>query len=431
MTAAETEASMTSGKERLRALAKAIGEARAAGVDAAKLIAEHKQLHDTLKEQGGWQKRSEPPLTELKVITDLGDFSASANAYFDLWSRSTAQSPFLCPDWLLPWLQSFGKAYDLHLVVVHQGPKWLAAAPLMIGEERGVLGMERVVRFVGTGPGLRGNYFTFLLDPSAIGLASPLLSDYLNSLIKGGRALRLEHISPFADGELCLRLLLQQPVRDLHLATEHLCIHGALPQSYGEFVRSVHSSSRRRFLRVYEDWIEPSGERVDYLECTDEAQVPEFLGALGCLNIQRRRQKRQSSTWGDPVNQTCRVAAAVEFLRHGMLRLEILRHRSEPVAALIGLVCKGTYFCYNMGFSQDFAHHHPGHMLLARRIRLSIEEGLKEFDFLVGDADYKRQYFRTALPELSLSVFPPGSRSNLADATRILFRNLKAHRSRH
>lgn len=405
-------------QEALHALSRAIACAKAEGRNPSELIAQHKALRQQALPEGSAAPR--PPgaaAPQLHVLTDLA--AVPAGPYDELMQASGTASPFLALDWLQPWYQSFGAGYEAHVLIVEKSGQWLAALPLMIGCEKRHGLSRRTARFIGTGPGLRGNYFALVQREPGSAAVRTLLGAHLQALLDD-TTLLLENLSPYQDGLETLALVCGDPGLEASLATQRPCLHGALPSSFEEFIASVPTATRRNCLRRGDEALRQQGE-VEYRLCERPGQVGGFLEWLARFNISRREREGTSSTWADPRNMACRQQVCERALAHETLRLETLCLDGAPVAALMGFTCKGKYFCYNMGFEQSLARFQPGHLLLAHRIRECIEEGLTGFDFLVGEAPYKRQYFSHALPELAVTVLPSrGAQHCMHGAVQIL-----------
>lgn len=408
-------------KVRLKQLSLAIAEVRAQGKDASDLIAQHQALRQQQTGGNAPSRSVEPPVAKLEVLTRLSELPAAE--YEELLREAGTVSPFMTLDWLEPWYAAFGADYDLHLAVVRQGDRLLAALPLMTGLERYHGLRRRVARFLGTGTGLRGNYFSMPLRPGATAEAFDVLSLHTEDLNQTSTIV-FENLSPFDDGVATLRLLCCQPRRCLSITTQGGCVHGPLPGSFEEFIASVPAATRRTSLRHGDVLLRQQGN-VEYRLCRGPDQIPDFLDRLARLSIERRAREGQQSTWALKANMQARQQICERFLARDRLRLELLVYNNQPIAALIGFVYNNIYFCYNMAIDQQFSDFQPGHLLLAWRIRQSIGEGLTGFNFLVGDAEYKRQYFRQVLPELTATVLPSHGMQHCLEGAYQFLRGLR------
>jgi CelD/BcsL family acetyltransferase involved in cellulose biosynthesis len=85
------------------------------------------------------------------------------------------------------------------------------------------------------------------------------------------------------------------------------------------------------------------------------------------------------------------------FFRHisrhlqnsGWLSLRTLVHEGRPQAAVLGFVYRGKLLLYNSGYDPAPNALSPGFVLMTEEVRLALEEGLSEVDFLRGDEKYK------------------------------------------
>lgn len=412
-----------------RELSMQIKQAREQGLDATDLIARHKEVMEQRRHILQHEKHQAIPAEPaLRIVSTLGEFQQMESRWQDLLDDSNAISPFLTQDWLGPWIESFGGDWELHIAVVEEGDRLVAAAPLMVGEECKHCCRRRVVRFVGTGPGLRGNYFSLIWREGASREVQQLLLGHLERLREAGYVLQLEHLSPYKAGRETLSALLSAPRRELLLQTEFSCLHVGLPSSFSEFITLVPSSSRRNRLRRGDAPLRDVCDEVRYEHCEDVGELDRFLETLALFNIQRRRAMGHVSTWEDRHNMTCRRRIFENMLQRGMLHFDLLHCDARPIAALAGFEYRNAYFCYNMGFDNGLAHYQPGHVLLRQRLKASIEAGLTHFDFLVGDAEYKRQYCVDALPEVCVTLLPRQRRVHLMYALRRLAVAVKGKR---
>jgi CelD/BcsL family acetyltransferase involved in cellulose biosynthesis len=104
-------------------------------------------------------------------------------------------------------------------------------------------------------------------------------------------------------------------------------------------------------------------------------------------------------------------AVLPRLLEEGALELAWLVARGEPVAAQYNLVWADKVYFYQCGRRPDLpAGVRPGTVLLSELIRGAIEAGRREFDFLNGDAPYKRQFAAAARPVVGVRAARPGWR---------------------
>jgi len=69
--------------------------------------------------------------------------------------------------------------------------------------------------------------------------------------------------------------------------------------------------------------------------------------------------------------------------------VDLLTVAGSPVAAAFGFVDTDALYLYNSAYDEHTSDASPGIVLLVLMIERSIDEGLKRFDFLKGDEQYK------------------------------------------
>ena len=80
------------------------------------------------------------------------------------------------------------------------------------------------------------------------------------------------------------------------------------------------------------------------------------------------------------------------LLPTGWLDVAILEMDGQPASAYFSYNYEGRLYLYNSGYDPRFASYSAGVALLAYRIHKAILQGLRYFDFLRGDEDYKYDF---------------------------------------
>lgn len=147
--------------------------------------------------------------------------------------------------------------------------------------------------------------------------------------------------------------------------------------------RNTRQEIRRRPRRLQ--------ERHDVrLRLADPGSLSADLEALFALHAARWRSGESHAF------TTARRAFHRRFaplaLERGWLRLWTLELDGRPAAAWYGLRSGTTEWYYQSGRDPAFDPEGVGIVLLAHTIRAAIEDGMREYRFLVGDEPYKQRY---------------------------------------
>ena len=163
-----------------------------------------------------------------------------------------------------------------------------------------------------------------------------------------------------------------------------------LPSSEDGYLRQVSRNTRaqlRRSDRAYEAW-----GPIAAMRAADAKEALTWLEAMLDLHLR---------TWATRGTATAfTLAPAQAFVRtlvqEGMPRgeVEVVRVAAgdRPVGYLLNLRSDTSVSSYQSGFDYDGAPEHgkPGYTCHLAAIRAAIAAGMEEYDFLAGDARYKR-----------------------------------------
>ena len=299
-------------------------------------------------------------LSELKTIyTEVGDGLD--------WT-----SPFVTPPWLEAWYQSFAQNEELLVLQISAERKVLGIAPLMVE--------GRVARLIGS-PDLcdhgdlipaRGQEDRFCRE----------MLEYLR--YEGIRQVVFPQVRP---DSTVYRYLLpvarslgwHQSVRQRNSTMEM-----ALPAGWEGYLQKLDGKQRheaRRKLRRLQEAgtielrVESVGENV-------QAVMDVFLD----LFRSSRADKRKFMT-RDRERFFRRLAEGLS--QYGMLSLLVVTLDEKVLAVLFCATVDKTLYLYNNGFDPRFKDLSPGMVSKLLSIKMSIESGLKTYDFLSGTEKYK------------------------------------------
>ena len=151
----------------------------------------------------------------------------------------------------------------------------------------------------------------------------------------------------------------------------------------GGSLEVVHLQNGRFILPHLEEFFEQHVNRW--------AKTP--YSSLFCDIAQRRFYKRLTSVAADT----------------GWLRFTKVNWKGRPIAFHFGFCYKGSYMWYKPSFAIDLARRSPGEVLLRQLLLAAIEEGVKTFDFGLGDEAFKSRFATHVNKVNTYSLYPPTS----------------------
>jgi CelD/BcsL family acetyltransferase involved in cellulose biosynthesis len=317
------------------------------------------------------------------LISDQEGFLKLESEYRDLYSRSSATSPFLSWEWISTWWEVFGEN-NLFLAVFtfREGTRLVGCAPL-------------VIRHMARLPFLRR------LEPMGIGR-----SDYMDFLFEDGVG--------ESGTEAFLEFLRQQrfwDVLDLHQLPEtspvavyfrsnqnathcktrrhDICPQAVLPQTWEEYTRSL-SKKHRGNITYYRKIIERDFDCS--LTTISEDDLARSLDDLIRLHQLRWKKLHMPGAFYSSKVRRFHHLVAPKLLKANLLKLYRLELNGQAAALLYCLSSPTTSHYYIGGFDPAFSKYSVGTVLIAHAIEDSIRDGKHMFDFLRGTEPYKYRW---------------------------------------
>lgn len=319
------------------------------------------------------------PLTveELRGPDDLARLQPEWSA---LWARCPTATPFLSPEWLLPWWRHVGEG-QLWALAFRSGGALVGLAPLYVYQRPASSTRELFLLGIGT-----TDYLDVLFEPAHEAACLEALTAHLaastsrwdvcdfQQLRPGSPLLRLPAPSGWADRvtphEACPVLPIPPGTRDLEQCVPRRMLHN---------------------LCYYQRRAERRG-RVRYERATQE-NLDELFDALLRLHQARWSTRGEPGVLADPRVQQAHREALLGLLELGALRLYALRLDDRIVASFYGFADPGRpgkrVYYYLGGFDPELEGLSLGTLLIGHALREAVREGAAVFDFLRGSEGYK------------------------------------------
>ncbi len=306
------------------------------------------------------------------------------------WRRLQAEATWPTfqhdPEHVAAWLRHLGCGFTPLLLVAREGADVAGIVPLMYvdGRRRSLL-PYRSVRFLAD---LHADYAAVLAPPERAG---DVLSAALTWLFEDGWRWEALVLDNLAGGEPAGALRAWLDGRGVDYArAEGRYYHVDLARPWDQvmadtsrrFVRKNINLARNRLARA-------GGYEVEASTSWDPRRV---LAEAAPIHAARQLEMGRASLLADPRGR----AFLDEVIRHhtprGRFRAYWLRHRGRAIAYMLGFEDRGTYHAWNMAFDPEAAHFYPSRLLIHEILRDCHARGVKEFDFMRGEADYKSKW---------------------------------------
>lgn len=101
------------------------------------------------------------------------------------------------------------------------------------------------------------------------------------------------------------------------------------------------------------------------------------------------------------------------FARQGALRIMLLEIDGRPAAFWLGLIYRGTFYSESTGYLPELHTHEAGTQMFLRLVDELVKEGVRRFDFGLGDAHYKQRFGDRSWRETSMRSFAGTARGRM------------------
>jgi CelD/BcsL family acetyltransferase involved in cellulose biosynthesis len=360
----------------------------------------------------------------VALLEDGLDLEACQNEWEQLLDRSATNGPMLSHFWMLAWWRTFGSTdgRKLRLWTFRDRDRLVGVVPMALRCHRhfGIVPMPRL-ELLANGEREHDEIMSEYLAPIvAAGYEHAVAEAFVRQLAANSSDWQ-EVVMTELDGSslsvAALQPALQRQKWPWQQTLRSQCRYVELPDSWETYLSLLKSSSRRfvnKSLREFEAWAGDS-YRVERVATADD--LGRGLAILIRLHQQRWRKSGKPGAFSSRLFLQFHEQVMPKLLERKALDLCWLSVRGEPVAANYNIIWRNRVYYYQGGRSLDVPKGiRPAVVLHLLAIKQAIEEAREEYDFLGGDAPYKRKLAPSTRPLVGVRITQPC----LAEAARIL-----------
>jgi len=321
------------------------------------------------------------------ILVRETDFPEIRDGWLELERDGHLPTVFQTYDWMETWWKHLGFRGRKLILAAYDGEELIGIAPLYISKlvVKGVP-LFNVARLIGAG---ESDYQAFILRTGKEELALRALLEHLRRYkwdIFWFSDVHPETATNHLIADL-LRTARYHCVQQRHTP----CPYISLPGTIDEYKQTLSRNSRRNLTKVCN-----RVERLEGMKYVKIAEVKHLDGAMdNFFNLHQNRWVRegQKGALAEEKVRNFHLEAAARLFRYLDLRQLILKDR--VIATTYSYDFNTKRGVYLPGMDMDFEHYSLGSVMMEFGIRDAIERGLREFDFMRGDEEYKFHFTKT------------------------------------
>jgi CelD/BcsL family acetyltransferase involved in cellulose biosynthesis len=294
--------------------------------------------------------------------------------------------PFLSWEWLSTWRKWFGQEKHPFLLCARECGNLIALLPLCAEKRQSSRfspGLKRM-SFMGESYGA-SDYLDILALPGFKQKSADIFIDYLSP----PRSFDLLELEGMAADSCTLQSLTRRFANDgrfrYRIIPQYICPRMSLDARWEDLLeRSRRSDYFKRCIRRLNKIAS-----FEFRVISDVNEIPAAFERLLALHVGRWVNRGGSSAVRTAEQKGFTFEVAAELARAGMTRFEEIWLEGECRASLLGFESGDCYYFFLSGFDQAWSKYSLGFTLLWLSIREASWRGLKMYDFLRGDENYK------------------------------------------
>lgn len=339
----------------------------------------------------------------VRVFKDFPSLEMDGRTWNDLVARCQTSSVFQTYEWITSWWKVFGSRRKPLIIAVYRADQLVGLAPLMV--EPALIGAS-TIKFIGDG---NADYCDFILaeprQPVLQAIVDCLAAQRtewcaidLNNIPQ--QSSTVEWLDPLCTGH-------DMPLL-LHRYVDCPTLIFAWPQ--GDPAAVLRKDSLKRPYHYFR----AHGEVV-YTELTALDEARAYLPQFFEQHIRRWQGTSSPSLFTNPRNREFYAELLERLLPTGWLVFSVVQFNRQPIAFHYGFQFAGRFLWYKPSFDIAYRKHSPGNLLLRFLLERASTHRNSEFDFTIGDEEFKHRYSNAVRLNLSLQIFPNRPRFYLAD----------------
>jgi CelD/BcsL family acetyltransferase involved in cellulose biosynthesis len=343
----------------------------------------------------------------LDIVRDVAGFHALQPFWDALVDQMATRSPFLRWDWVSLWWEECRNEARLVIAVLRDAegiPQ--AIAPLMLASEPDSVRKHLVTLTFLAGFGdAHGERLDLIVPAGQEDELTPQLCRVFKLLQPECDNVRLNHLPEESPNRPQLLAVLEEAFSHAGVLNRQICRFIHLPASWKDY-EARHGSKWRNSMRRGRKTFAVDHVGMD-TQVGESTNIAETMKEFRVLHAMQWEEGVSSFTTEASWRFHQRLAA--RWLPQQRAWMPMLEADGKLVAALYGFVEREQFFHFQSGWERSLAKISPGKLVIRWAVDCCIQRGLRVFDMLPSDYEYKRQWCDGVRWLLDLEAFNPAS----------------------
>lgn len=339
------------------------------------------------------------PGLSVETVSDYQSFSDLEQVWNRLVEEAGIDHPFLNYEWMRAWWECFSAGKELRILLVKEGERTIAIAPLILSYER-IYGFK--VRCLQSPYNLHTPRCGFIVTRRA----EETYRAIWQSLASQKRLWDVLELPQLPAGSRTLEELPRLAAEDGFLTglwrsedSPYVPLLGTWEDYFNKLDGKHRSNLRNRLKRL---------NRLGQVELEEISSSAELDGALDDsfrLEAAAWKGKAGTAISCHPELRRFYASLAKRAAQHGWLRLHFLTVNGQRIASGYSLCHKNKLYLLKPGYDPQYAPYSPFNLLCYRVLRDAFDQALAEYDFLGNVAEWKMEWAKETRPHYWLYVF--------------------------
>lgn len=360
----------------------------------------------------------------VKCLQTDKEFRALGVEWNGLLHNSEINTVFLTWEWLFTWWKHFGDGKKLFILIVRDKVgELLGIAPLCIKKvEVYYLMSLNTLTFLGDEE-ICSDYLDFILCKEKSNKVLRVIFEYLYSHSNLWDIAFLNDLPETSKSLKYAKDILESKKVYNFLREAEKCPYITLPDNFETYIQGLSKNMRYNFKRRMKNL--ENKYNVKFNIWSKSNNLEKAMESLFDLHRKRREMIGSEGDFSKKKLLAFHKEIAHKFNEIGVLRIYYMSFKRKPVSMLYGFRYDNKFFYFQSGMEPDYEKKSVGLVLMGLCIKDSIDNKLKEFDFLRGFETYKFKWTQSYRKTFNLAFSSDSMKGRLFIVTNSLFHAVK------